>query len=505
MITADRMRAVTSNAVALGVSRAQLTEASATAVAREVRECASAGAAVAVVAGRGENGGVALATARHLDELDPEIPLLGRPESIAAATAHENWTAAVASELDAHPVVDPRDLDFGAADVVLDGILGPDISAAPDEPERTAIEAVNGCDATVVAVDVPSGLDGNTGEQPGVAVDADRTVAFHAAKPGLDSRVDSDSEVTVADVGIPAAAERFVGPGDLQCIRGHVRANRADDDAGRIFVIGGGPYTGAPALSAQAALRGGADLAFLAVPEAVGDPISGYAEDLIVQPYPGEHLTPDQVDDLVETAMGHDDAVVLGPGLGDADETHAAVEAFLSAYDGRAVVDADAIPAVPAVETDATLVLTPNTHELEEIGGPSVADLRESTDEIESFAAELGHALAVKSAETVVTDGESTRIVRAGTPGLTVGGTGDIFAGLTAAFLGVADPLDAACAAGYVKGRAGERLAETMGAGFVASGLLDAIPPTIWPPERRSIPRSGDGPAPRRGDRLPPR
>ncbi len=380
--------------------------------------------------------------------------------------------------------------------MVVDGILGADVADVPDEPERTAIEAVDGCEATVVAVDVPSGLNGNTGETPGAAVDADRVVAFHARKPGLDAA----AGVTVADVGVPSAAERFAGPGDLRPIRGRMRGDRGADDSGRIFVIGGGPYTGAPALSAQAALGGGADLAFVAVPQAVADPVSGYAEDLIVQPYPGAHLTPDQVDDLVQTATSHDDVVVLGPGLGDADETLEAVESFLSAYDGRAVVDADAIPAVPAVETDATLVLTPNTHELQELGGPSVEDLRESADEIESFADDLGHAIAVKGAETVVTDGTETRVSRAGTQALTVGGTGDVFAGVTAAFLGVTAPLDAASAAAYVKGRAGERLAERVGPGFVASDLLHEISPMI-----RQAGAGRDGAGPRGGSGGPHR
>ncbi|MFB6140779.1 MAG: NAD(P)H-hydrate dehydratase [Halosimplex sp.] len=482
MLTADRMAAVEANAAALGVSRTRIAEASASAVAREVRDCVGSdavgeagGATVAVVAGLGANGGVALAAARHLDEFGPSVSLLGRPESIASSTARENWDALVAAELDARTVVDPRTLALGDADVVVDGILGPAVSEAPAEPERTAIEAVDAAEGTVVAVDVPSGLDGNGGDPPGAVVDADRAVSFHAAKPGLDAV----PAVTVADVGVPSAAERFAGPGGLRAIRDGLRADRGEDASGRVMVVGGGPYTGAPALSAQAALAGGADLTFLAVPEAVADPVRGYAEDLIVQPFPGEHLAPEEVDDLVETATDHDDVVVLGPGLGDADETRVAVERFLSAFDGRGVVDADAIPAVTAVETDATLVLTPNADELTETGGPSVDDLRGSAPAIESFAADLGHALAVKRAETLVTDGAETRIARTGTPGMTVGGTGDLFAGLTAAFLDVAAPVDAAATAAYVKGRAGERLAERRGETFVASDLLAEFAPTI--------------------------
>ncbi|EMA52440.1 NAD(P)H-hydrate dehydratase, partial [Halococcus salifodinae] len=304
------------------------------------------------------------------------------------------------------------------------------------------------------------------------AVAADQVVTFHDAKPGLGER---DATVRVADIGIPAAAERFVGPGDLRTKARDPHAEKGD--SGRVLVIGGGPYTGAPALAAEASLRAGADLAFVSVPQQVFEPIAGYAEDLIVQPYDAEQLSPDQAEGLVETATDHDDVVVLGPGLGTADTTLEAVEQFLQKFDGRAVVDADALSVVPGIDTDATLVCTPNRHELAEMGGPDVDDLRSATDEIESFAADLGHVVLAKAKDDVITDGETTRICRAGTPGMTVGGTGDVLAGITAAFLATHDPFDAACMAPYANGRAAERLGR--GDGLLASELLDAVPNAI--------------------------
>jgi NAD(P)H-hydrate epimerase len=350
-------------------------------------------------------------------------------------------------------------------------MLGTGVTGALREPEATAAEAIDDSDATVVAVDVPSGVDADTGAAASNAVDADSIVTFHDEKPGLG---ELDADVRVADIGIPRAAERFVGPGDLRTNARDPHSEKGD--SGRVLVIGGGPYTGAPALAGQASLRAGADLAFVSVPRKVFAPIAGYAEDLIVQPYDADRLSPDQVEGLVETATEHDDVVVLGPGLGTADETLEAVEQFLEEFEGRAVIDADALSVVPEVDTDATLVCTPNRHELAGMGGPDIDDLRNATDEIESFADELGHVVLAKASADVITDGEETRVCRAGTPGMTVGGTGDVLAGITAALLATHDPLDAACMAPYLNGRAAERLG---GDGLLASDLLDALPNAI--------------------------
>ena len=506
MITSDRMAAVDANAAALGVSQKQLMESSGNAVARAVREVAPPGAEIAVLAGRGNNGGDAFAAARFLGEAgsgagagaggggaldrdgapdreadgpastgyDLTVYLLGRAETISTDIARENWDALRAAGYDAREVRDSRTLDLGDPDVIVDAMLGTGVAGEPREPERTAVEAVNDSQAAVVAVDVPSGLDADTGEAD-LAVGADRVVTFHDQKPGL---TDYPGTVEVADIGIPAAAERKVGPGDLLSIRRDPDARKGE--SGRVLVIGGGPYTGAPALAAQASLRAGADLAFVSVPESVKTPIQGYAEDLIVQPYDGDRLTPDRADDLVGTAADYDDVVVIGPGLGDAEETREAVRRFLAEFEGRAVVDADALPVVPEVDTDATLVLTPNRHELAELGGPDVDDLTAHADEIEALAADLGHAVLAKAKDDVITDGETTRICTTGTPGMTVGGTGDTLAGVVAAALATQDPIDAACVAPYVNGRAAERLEDDLGDGLLASDLLEEIPRALW-------------------------
>ncbi|MFB6070475.1 MAG: NAD(P)H-hydrate dehydratase [Halanaeroarchaeum sp.] len=473
MITSDRMAAVDRNATALGVAEEKLMESAGNAVAREVADVADPDAEVVVVAGRGNNGGDGFAAARFLSAYETTVHLLGRASGIATRVARDNWDALEAAEIPTETVRDSTAVDIGDPDVVVDAVLGTGVTGAPREPERSAIEAINAADAATVAVDVPSGMDADTGSVGDVAVDADRIVTFHDVKPGL-----ADSEdVTVADIGIPAAAERFVGPGDLLTLERTTESHKGD--FGRVTVVGGGPYTGAPALAAQAALRAGADLAYVAAPDPVADEIQGYSEDLIVESLVGTRVLPQHVDDLLDRTRERD-VVVLGPGIGDADDTQRAVREFLERYEGRAVVDADALQSVPAVETDATLVCTPHQGELVEMGGPRADDWRERADRVEEFAADLGHTLLVKGAYDVVSDGTATRVNRTGNPGMTVGGTGDVLAGATGALLARLEPVEAGAAGAYANGSAGDAVVDERGYGLLASDLLAELPRALW-------------------------
>ncbi|WP_435095591.1 NAD(P)H-hydrate dehydratase [Halarchaeum sp. P4] len=473
-ITAARMAAVDRNAAALDVSTKQLMESSGNALARAVRDVAAQGDEVAVVAGRGNNGGDAFVAARFLaGDYDVSVSLLGRPETITTDIASENWEALQSAEITTERVLDSKALDIGNPDVVLDGVLGTGVTGAPREPERSAIVAMNDADATVISVDVPSGMDADTGEVADIAVEADHVVTFHDLKPGLEGHED----VTVADIGIPEAAETFVGPGDLLSLERDPQAHKGD--FGRVMVIGGGPYTGAPALTAQAALRAGADLAYVACPEPIADEVQGYAEDLIVEPYVGTRLQPEHVDSLLDAAADRD-VVVIGPGLGGADDTRRAVREFLEHYEGRAVVDADALQVVPDVETDAELVCTPHQGELAKMGGPRSDDWEERATLVSEFAADLDATLLVKGAYDVVSDGDATRVNRTGNPGMTVGGTGDVLAGITAALFSTQPAVQAASVAAYANGTAGDVVVDEQGYGLLASDLLGEIPTALW-------------------------
>ncbi len=478
MITTDRMAAVDANAAALGIPRKQLMESSGNAVAREVRATAEPGASVALVCGRGNNGGDAFVAARFLTSYDVTVQLLGRPESIRTAIARENWDALDAAEIATRTVTDSTALALDDPDVVVDAMLGSGITGALREPERTAARTMNESDASVVAVDVPSGIDADTGAPTGpeadrdaeTHVEADRIVTFHDAKPGLDAL---DADVTVADIGIPAAAERFTGPGDLLGLGRDPASHKGEN--GEVLVVGGGPYTGAPTLTARAALRAGADLVRVACPESIAREVQGSSADLIVRGVPGDRMAPDHLDEVLSLAADND-VVVLGPGLGGGDDPAAFVRAFLAAYDGRAVVDADALRVVPEADTDADLICTPHQGELVGMGGETADDPDERATLVGEFAAEIGHTLLVKGAYDVVSDGDAVRLNRTGNPGMTVGGTGDVLAGAVGALAATTDPFRAAAVGAYANGLAGDAAAEAHGHGLVATDLIDRLP-----------------------------
>lgn len=470
MITGSDMAVVDANAEALGVPRKQLMESSGHAVARVVTDKADPGDQITIVAGRGNNGGDAFVTARFLDDFDIRVLLLGRAETISTTIARENWDALQQAEYDCREVRDSTAIDLGEPDLLIDAMLGTGISGALREPAASAAQAINDSDATVIAVDVPSGLDTETGELASSAVEPDHVVTFHDTKPGL---ADLDCPVTVADIGIPKAATTFVERGDLLRLSRQPESHKGDH--GEILVIGGGPYAGAPALTAQAALRAGADLVRVTCPTSVAHEIQGYSENLILRPMQGREFEPGHVGPVMEFAAEHD-VLVIGPGLGASDGTLEAAEAIIESFDGTAVVDADALQVVPGVETEATLICTPHQGELVKMGGRQTDDWRERREFVSSFASDLGQTLLVKGHYDVISDGEQTRVNRTGNPGMTVGGTGDVLAGVTGALAALLDPFEAACLGAHVTGRAGDLAAADYGDGLVATDLLEQIP-----------------------------
>ncbi|WP_136686592.1 NAD(P)H-hydrate dehydratase [Halorhabdus amylolytica] len=474
VITGAEMAVVDANAAALGVPPKQLMESAGNAIGRTVRELADPDDRVEIVAGTGNNGGDAFVAARFLEAYDLRITLLGSPDSITTTIARENWDALERTRIETRTVSDSTAFDLDDPDVIVDAMLGTGISGGLREPVASAAAAINDADATVVSVDVPSGLDAATGAIAPGTVEADRVITFHKPKPGL---ADLDVPVDVADIGIPDAAERIVERGDLLGLSRPADSHKGD--FGEVLVVGGGPYTGAPALAAQSALRAGADLVRVACPESIADTVGSYSENLIVRPFAGDQFDPDAVDHVRELAAAHD-TVVLGPGLGRAEPTLDAAREFLVGFDGTAVVDADPLAVVPDVDSDATLICTPHRGEFERMGGQASADVDDRADAVAELAADLDVTLLVKGPTDVISNGERTRLNRTGNPGMTVGGTGDVLAGVTGALAATLDPHPAGSLGAYVTGRAGDLAVDERGYGLVATDLPDRVPTAMW-------------------------
>ncbi|HNX40450.1 MAG TPA: NAD(P)H-hydrate dehydratase [Methanothrix sp.] len=463
-ISAEEMSALDSNCRYFGLLPLQLMENAGAALARQARSM-TRGSRIAIVAGRGNNGGDAFVAARHLSGhgLSVTVYLLGRVRDIATEEARRNWDILKNLDFDLREIRDACELSLGQCDLIIDAIFGTGVRGIITGLEADAIDAINSSGRAVLSADVPSGLSSNK------TVKADAIVTFHRHKLG------QSEDVVLADIGIPPAAETFTGVGDLMLL-GRRKAASHKGDSGRILVIGGGPYTGAPALSALAALRAGADIVTVAAPGTAARTISTFSPNLIVRELSFGHLCPDDVPFLTEQIAGHD-VVVMGMGLGRHPETASALReiiAICKSLGKKTVIDADALQA----ELPLQGILTPHAGEFQRISGISLADreYRERAGPVKEYARQKGLVVLLKGRIDLITDGEVLRANATGNPGMTVGGTGDVLAGIVAAFYARASAIRAAAAAAFVNGRAGDLAFCERDFGMVATDLIDRIP-----------------------------
>ncbi len=456
-ISSEEMNALDANCKYFGLLPLQLMENAGAALAREI--CATAaGERIAIVAGRGNNGGDAFVAARHLAGYDVTVFLLGRRGDISTQEAKRNWEILEHLDFDLREVRDPSDLCLAEYDLILDAIFGTGVRGTVGGLEAAAIDAINSSGKPVISVDVQSGLGTNR------TVVAQAVVTFHRPKPNLTGKV------VVADIGIPAQAEFFVGPGDLWLVRGRSKDSHKGD-SGRILVIGGGPYTGAPALSALAALRAGADIVTVAAPRSASKTIAGFSPDLIVRELSGDYLIPQDLD-LLRDEIARHDVVVMGMGLGRHPKTQEALAKIIPLC-RKAVIDADALlPDLPLKG-----IVTPHAGEFERISGVSLgAGYRERIEPVRSYAREAELVVLLKGRVDLISDGDVVRANTTGNPGMTVGGTGDVLAGVTAAFYARTTAMRAAAAAAFVNGRAGDLVYLEKEFGMVATDVVEKIP-----------------------------
>ena len=449
MISPARMRAVDANAIALGVTSLQMMESAGRALAESVLTT-SPGRAL-VLCGKGNNGGDGIVAARHLQhvaETDVCYLDLGQRSS---ACAHQ-LAALAHCRVALHPFTCRDDLLalqplFGRADVIVDALLGTGSSGTVREPLATCITMANASAARIIAADVPT---------PGMR--ADLICAFHRAKV-VGSKV--------VEIGIPVEAECCTGPGDLTLVP--KRGPKAHKGAGgEVLVIGGGPYQGAPWLAGLGALRAGADIVRIASP--VFEPVP----DLIYERLEGKKVGNEHIEQLAALAR-RADVVVIGNGLGT--ESHAVVQALAPSCK-KAVFDADALRLPLPVALGET-IYTPHAGEFQRITGTRLPDDTPGRARAAKGSGIPGTIL-LKGHIDIITDGNRVRFNRTGDPSMTVGGTGDVLAGICGALLCTLPAFEAACIAAYVNGRAGEAVAAERGGGLIASDIVEKIPRELF-------------------------
>ena len=472
------MAAIDANCEYLGIKRLQLMENAGAAIARAVKERISRGKVV-IIAGKGNNGGDAFVAARHLSGYDARVILLGRKEEIKTPEALQNWNALEKISIQLTQVVDSKALDrklIENADIIIDGIFGTGVHGKIREPESTAIDLINTSGAFVISVDVPSGLDPDSGKFER-SVKAGLTLTFHKMKVGLMS-LDAKKyagEIRVEDIGIPLDAEFYVGPGDIQPFLKRTPTSHKGD-AGRVLVIGGGPYSGAPALAALGALRAGADIVTVAAPRNVSDIIASFSPNLIVRALSGDILLEEDIAVISQLISRHD-VVVLGMGLGTADETLNAIEKIVPLCK-KAVIDADALSMRLVPLLSRKIIITPHAGEMKRLCGLDVPqDLKQRVKMIKDFANDHEVTVLLKGAVDIISEGAEVHVSRTGNAGMTVGGTGDVLAGLAGALFARCDsPLEAAASGAFINGAAGDLAFKEFGYGLLATDVIDCIP-----------------------------
>jgi len=421
---------------------------------------------VAVVAGKGNNGGDGRVCARVLQAAGREVDVI------------EGFG------------------DLGAADVIVDALFGIGLHDAPRDEYARMIESINAAGKPVVAIDVPSGVDGSTGEVPGTAVRASVTVTFGAAKVGLavaPGRFHAGS-VHVAPIGLAVRGhEHALVPAS---VLGDVPRKERDSSkyrAGSVLVVGGSRgLTGAPMLTALAAFRADAGYVAVAAPESTLPVLEARLLEAVKRPLPEDsagRLLP-RAADAVLAAAERADAVALGPGLGRSEGTRDLVRVLLERLDLPVVLDADSLWELEPFESrSAPTVLTPHAGELAALLGTEAREIDAHRLEAARAAARrFGSVVLLKGADTLVAaPREGVLVASYGAPSLATAGTGDVLTGVVAAFLAKGlEPRIAAATAAVAHGVASRLLPAQRGA--VASDLLPALQRALagdgwqWPP-----------------------
>ncbi len=475
LLTEEQARAAEAAAVAAGTSLAQLMDRAGAAVAAEAASLAPEGRIV-VMAGPGNNGGDGWSAASKLHAAGRDVIVLtsAEPDSMSSP-ARETVRAALEAGVPWLHVDAAADAaaTLASADLIVDALLGIGLHGVPRQPYAGLITAIGETAALVLAVDVPSGVDSDTGAALGPAVAADVTVTFSAPKIGcvLQPGASLAGELRCVDIGVPADALFFDGALESWDVSGYAAClprPHWDDrkgTRGRVLIVGGTPgLTGAVCLAANGALRSGAGYVAVAVPA----PALAVVEAKLTAPVkwalPAEadgSLRPEAVEWVLEAATRFD-AVVLGPGIGRSPSTCEAVRAIVERLEVPLLVDADALYALGddmalVASRVAPTVLTPHSAEAARLlaTSPELVDAGRPAA-VRALAA--GGATAVlKGPATLIAQSGRVAVNPTGGPGLATLGTGDVLSGIIGAMLARGMlAFDAAVLGAFLHGAAGD-------------------------------------------------
>lgn len=424
------------------------------------------GATVRVLCGKGNNGGDGYIAAAYLADRGAKVFAHSVGDPAPDTPADRAKQRARRSGVLLKPLGRPQ-----PADVVIDAVVGTGFVGELDGN----LAKWTDIDAAVVAVDVPSGLNGDTGIARGPVFDADITVAFHARKPGhlLGDGPDLCGEVRVVDIGLDGGDPSMflMGNSDVSVAGRDRRAHKWS--SGAVAIVGGTPgLTGAAVFAARAALAAGAGVSTLVAQSSTAEVYLSAAAEIPTMVL-DQMSTAHDADSLI-ARLARFDSLILGPGLEPAPVPF--VEALINGFDGSLILDAGALNAVADIGVIAAreglTILTPHAGEFKRLTGA-----QQSLAAGRSLAASTGAIVVMKGNPTLVI-GDRTIVVPSGGPELATIGSGDVLAGMIGAFVALSpDPLMAVASAVHLHGIAGSAARETTT--LTTPDLLGSVGPTV--------------------------
>lgn len=461
---------------------------------------------VIILAGKGNNGGDGLVIARHLLNSGAAVRvfLTGQVEELTP-DSRLNYDILLRMGARILPLIGDEDLDrlmlsLMNADLIVDALYGIGFKGSLGQFESRIVKMVNWCRAPVVAVDIPSGVEADSGRVHGPAIKATHTVTFALPKIGLVLEPGKDyvGTLSVADISIPSflLEDSSIKTNLIneQMVRTLLKPRAADSHKGtygHALVIGGSPgMTGAVMMASLAALRSGAGLVTAAVPESLAAVVDSNLMEIMTAPLAqtGQSTIALEALPAMENLLGTSSVCAIGPGMSRYPEAGTVVRFVLEKAGVPVVIDADGLNALQGDSTvfknrQVPVVLTPHPGEMARLTGKSIEEIQSNRIEIAcTFAHEWGVCLVLKGNKTIVANPAGEVYINiSGNPGMATAGSGDVLCGVIAGLMAQGlKPQDAAFVGVYLHGLAGDLAAQVKGErGLIAGDLIAGLPGVI--------------------------
>ena len=519
VVTAEEMRQIDKQTIEeIGIPGIVLMESAATAVFRSIQRNFPECRRVGIIIGKGNNGGDGLALARQLTHA-------GFTVQVVLVSSAERFTGDALTNLQVvqrlgfpiMEVLSEADLkslakEIGSCDLIVDAIFGTGLRGVIEGHIKVVIDWLNSAKCPVMAIDLPSGLNADTGVVEGACIRADRTVTLGLPKRGilLYPGAQVVGELEIADIGFPQSVIESQGI-RVNLTQPYQAANwipprptySHKGTYGRVFVLAGSTgMTGAAALASQAALRAGAGLVTLGIPKSLNSILEVKLSEVMTIPLPATtegSLALTAKPQILEFIKRTASILAIGPGLSQHPESVNLIQSLVRETDHPTVIDADGLNALAEGQKDRSpscskvkdllsslpsqTILTPHPGEMARLTGLSVPDIeRDRIGVAQEFAQEHGVTLILKGVPTVIAfDTGEVWINSTGNPAMATGGMGDVLTGLIAGLMAQGVPISEAGVLGvYLHGLAGDISAEVIGMhGLIAGDVLEAIPDAI--------------------------